>query len=383
DVKQDLAQVPVQHQQMSTPAQSTSPASPVSPNQNSSSAQVHSNVASQTASSSQASARNFASARVRHEKQSNTNSDRSAVDRHASQSQHVATPAAKVETPAENVADNQNPVATPPSANKDKNEARDNSSKDNSVKENAPKAVAEKNTPPAPSAQTPPKDMASNDESVGSHEKNPLRDREEESSSRFPFAVRVYGSLGGSLVNIHANDAMLANHIEGAALLGLDYIIDPRWSVGVEGGNAAISQLISQSSLQSNVGGLPSISRVVVSNAVSNGSQFYARGVIRYTFNPQDRIHFEGSGGVGAAFISSFAPLVSAALYAGYDLNRNFAISAGLAFAGTWASAGTPNAAAQAVASESDPIGYVTVNHSSATLFTPSYGLRIGLKFRP
>ena len=212
-------------------------------------------------------------------------------------------------------------------------------------------------------------------------EQNPFREKDENSGG-FPFAVRFYGSLGGSFVNVHQNDAVVANRTEASALLGLDYIANPYVSAGIEGGNAAISQLITQSAIQSNVGGLPSISRVVVNNAVTSSSQFYARAVVHYTFNPFDMIHFEGTLGAGAAFASKTAPLVSAALFAGYDLSSHVGISAGIAFAGAWTGANAQQAAQQNLDS-ADPIGYVTVNHASATLFTPSYGLRVGLKVKP
>ncbi len=181
---------------------------------------------------------------------------------------------------------------------------------------------------------------------------------------------------------MHQNDATLASRTETAALIGLDYIANSYWSFGVEGGNAAISQLITQSALQSSMNGLPSISREIVNNVVTNGSQFYARAVAHYTFNPYDMIHFEGTIGAGMAFGSSNAPLMSGAIYAGHDFNEHFGLSAGLAFAGAWTAANAQNAAIQAVASGTDPIGYVTTNHASATLFTPSYALRVGLKYR-
>ena len=212
------------------------------------------------------------------------------------------------------------------------------------------------------------------------YEQNPFRDKEEASSSL--FAVRIYGSLGQSFVNIHQNDAAMTNRLEGGALLGVDYIINPYFSIGVEGGNASISQLVTQSAVQSNVAGEPSISRVVVNNVVTNGSQLYGRVVGHYTFNPYDMIHFEGTIGAGLAFASPTAPLVSGALYAGYDVTPKVGISAGIAFAGAWTKANAQNSAVQAIASGTDPIGYVTVNHASATLFTPSYGFRVGMKLK-
>jgi hypothetical protein len=212
-------------------------------------------------------------------------------------------------------------------------------------------------------------------------EQNPFKDRDENYGG-IPIAFRFYGSLGGSFVNVHQNDATIASRTEAAALIGIDYIANPYWSFGVEGGNAAISRLIMQSAVQSNINGLPSISRVVVSNVVTSGTQFYARAVAHYTFNPYDMIHLEGTIGAGAAFASTSAPLVSGALFAGYDLSQKVTISTGIAFAAAWTKANAQNSAAQAVISGTDPIGYVTTNHASATLFTPSYGLRVGLKLR-
>ena len=224
--------------------------------------------------------------------------------------------------------------------------------------------------------------LADNNVHGTSSEQNPFKDKHEMSSG-FPLALRLYGSVGGSLVNVHNNDAILANRFEGAALIGVDYIVDGYWSFGVEGGNAAISRLITQSAVQTGVTGLPSISRVVVNNVVTSGSQFYARAVAHYTFNPYDAIHIEATAGAGIAFASRNAPLISGALFAGHDFSEHFGISAGLAFAGAWTSANSQNASAVTVASGADPIGYVTTNHATGTLFTPSYALRVGLKFKP
>ncbi len=222
--------------------------------------------------------------------------------------------------------------------------------------------------------------LAENNVHGNRYEQNPFRDKDEILKS--VFAVRIYGSLGQTFINVHQNDATMANRIEGGALFGVDYIANPYISVGVEGGNAAISQLVTQSALQSNVGGTPSISRIVVNNAVTSGSKFYARGVFHYTFNPYDMIHFEGTAGVGLAFASTSAPLVSGAFFAGYDLTPKFGISAGIAFSGAWTKANAQSSTVPAVAPGSDPVGFVTINHATATLFTPSYGLRVGLKLK-
>jgi hypothetical protein len=213
-------------------------------------------------------------------------------------------------------------------------------------------------------------------------EQNPFKDKDENTGG-FPFALRLYYGLGQSFINVHQSDPTLANRTETAPLLGIDYIASSYVSIGVEVGSAAISQLLTQSVIQSSAGGLPSISRIVVNNVVTNGSQYYSRGVVRYTFNPYDAFHIEGTAGAGVAFASKMAPLVSAALFVGRDLTDHLGISLGVALAGTWANANAQNVAAQAVTSGTDPIGYVTTSHASATLFTPSYALRFGVKFRP
>jgi len=250
---------------------------------------------------------------------------------------------------------------------------------DNSVKDNGAHDIASITTVSDIRAQG----IALSDNNVhGSrNEQNPFKDREEVSSG-IPFAVRLYGNLGSSFVNVHQNDPTIANRTEGPALLGVDYILDPYVSVGVEFGNAAISQLITQSGIQSSVNGLPSISHVVVSNVVTSGSEYYGRVVGHYTFNPFDLIHIEGTLGVGMSFASSTALLATAALYAGIDLSAQTSFFGGIAFAGARTSANSQNAVVQAVATGNDPIGYVTTNHATGTLFTPSCALRAGFKFK-
>ncbi|MEP7234961.1 MAG: hypothetical protein ABI778_06665 [Ignavibacteriota bacterium] len=326
-------------------------------------------------------------------------------DRIASQMNHASQSTNKIKQPVlhSNVANN-DPVIPEKSLNTPP--AKTPAAKDNQVAD-APSAVAVaksnevKNDKvadvPVSNNATPTKDIASSNSSKenavpnvslaennvngSSKEQNPFKNKHETSAGALAF--RVYGSLGGSLVNVHDNDATLANRFEGGALLGVDYVIDQNIAFGLEGGNAAISQLITQSAVQTGTSGLPSISKVVVNNAVTSGSQFYLRAVGHYTFNPEDAFHLEATGGVGAAFSGKASPLVSGALYLIHDFTDNLAISGGLAFAGAWNSTSASSAVTQAVTTGSDPIGYVTTNHAGGTLFTPSYAVRIGVKFRP
>lgn len=211
-------------------------------------------------------------------------------------------------------------------------------------------------------------------------QQNPFRMREEHSGG-IPFAIRAYGTLGQSFVNVNQNDKSLTNRTEGSFLGGIDYIFNPYFSLGVEGGPASISHLTTQTAVQSDAGGSPSISRVVVNNVISNGSQMYGRLMARYTVNPYDLVRWELSGGVGAAFAATTSPLASVMFAGGFDITENIGMSLGVSFAGAWTKADPQSVQAEPMPS-SDPVGYVTVNHAATTLFTPSYSIRAGLKLK-
>src|SRR5206468_1945846 len=103
-------------------------------------------------------------------------------------------------------------------------------------------------------AQNPPKNIASANDDIGSHEKNPLKNRNE-TQAGLPFALRLYYGFGSAFVNVHQSDATLANRTEQTPLFGIDYIASPYISVGLEAGSAAISELLSGSSVQPDNGG--------------------------------------------------------------------------------------------------------------------------------
>ncbi|MEI8135194.1 MAG: hypothetical protein WCH46_09010 [bacterium] len=252
--------------------------------------------------------------------------------------------------------------------------------KETDVPKETPKVI-ETPKPIAQNAVTP-NSAQTSDANVGSHVQNPLKHREENPSS-FPFAIRLSYGYGSAFVNAHQSDNVLASHMEGTPIGGFDYIISPNLSVGAEIGSAAIAELITTSTVQpgtTSIGNLPSISRVVTTNSVATNSQTFVRAMARWTMNPFDAIRFEGSIGGGASFASQIDPLLSASLFGVYDLSRNIGLIVGASLSGTWASTSpTTNSASVSV---SDPVGYVTVNQASRMLFTPSYALRVGVKFK-
>ena len=285
-----------------------------------------------------------------------------------SNKQSIAPPEKNI-TPDKGIADNKN-NATPANDGKQVNDnpVKDNPIKDVAKKDDAPKAIAE-NKPTA----------NENDANVGSHVINPLRNRDEHPAAT-GLAIRAFEGFGSALVNAHANDATLASKTEFTPSVGVDYSWNPNFSVGVEAGSAAISQLLTQSSVQQGAIDLP-ISRVVTSNSIAASSQIYGRVMLRYTVNPYDDWRFETSFGGGAAFASKAAPLISGAVLIGHDVAGALAIYGGVALSGTWTSANAL-AGVASVSALGDPIGYVTMNHALSTLFTPSASLRIGLKYK-
>jgi len=307
---------------------------------------------------------------VHHAKQPNDNSQ-VAQDNIINENQNI-TPPVKIKTPDKGIADNKNNNGTP---NNNDKKVNDNPVKENSAvkdipkKDDVPKTIAN-NTPSS----------SSDDENVGSHSVNPLRNRDEHPVST-GFAFRAFEGFGASLVNADLNDTRLASKTEFTPTLGLDYSFSPNFAVGLEAGSAAISQLMTQSSVQTEGIDLP-ISRVVTSNSVAANSQWYGRAMFRYTVNPYDDWRMEVSGGGGLAFATGVNPLISGSFLLGHDFFSGFGIYGGVAVSGTWTSTNAQSNV-PAVSATTDPIGYVTVNHAMATLFTPSVSARIGFKFKP
>jgi hypothetical protein len=348
-------------------------------NLNSSSSFATANAAPSTNSLSSKSERTFARHSVNHVK----NNSSAANNETIMPDKQDATPKEKINTPEKSIADDNNGTSNnngiPANDGNQANEKQDNNKQvnDNPAKENTIKDTPKKDDAPKAIADSKPASNA-NEANVGSHTVNPLKSRDEHPANT-GLAIRVFEGFGSALVNAHANDATLASKTEFTPSVGIDNSFDPNFSVGIEAGSAAISQLLTQSSLQPAAGDLP-ISRVVTNNSVTASSQIYGRVMVRYTLNPYDDWRFEVSGGGGAAFASKAAPLISGAVLVGHNLIGSFAVYGGVALSGTWTSANAQNTIPP-ITSTGDPIGYVTVNHASATLFTPSVSARIGFKY--
>jgi len=77
---------------------------------------------------------------------------------------------------------------------------------------------------------------------------NPLKNRDEHTVSS--GALRLSAGLGSALVNAHINDSKLASRQRLRRVVDLILVWVPNWTIGAEIGSAAISQLMTQSSVQ-------------------------------------------------------------------------------------------------------------------------------------
>src|SRR5207253_47788 len=127
-------------------------------------------------------------------------------------------------TPAkqQNIAENPGNITPPANDKKSVNNSVKNNVTDIPKKDEAPKAIEENNSQ---KTDIPPqkKTDAPADANIGNHGQNPLKNRNEtRTSSSIPFAIRVYGAFGQSLVNIHETDAKLGSYTEGSEVFGID-----------------------------------------------------------------------------------------------------------------------------------------------------------------
>lgn len=196
-----------------------------------------------------------------------------------------------------------------------------------------------------------------------------------------PFLLRFEGVLGSTYFRVSEGGSVQNTRIEGRPLLGVDWIVSPHFSFGVEGSSAGIAKVVPTQVYKAS----ENITRSVTSNTIESSNDWFGRAMLRYTFNPYDKFRLEASAGGGVAFDGAATPLVSASAAVTTSVTNWLGFSLGAAFAGTFSEVSTPVTSGVAPTGNSAmPVGYVTENApSSTTLFSPSLTIRAGFRIKP
>lgn len=199
--------------------------------------------------------------------------------------------------------------------------------------------------------------------------------------SNVPFSLRIEGVLGNAYFRVSEGGSIEHTRIEARPLLGVDWIVSPHFSLGVEGSSAGIAKVVPSQVYKAS----DNITRSVTSNTIEASNDWFGRAMLRYTVNPYDKFRVEASAGGGIAFDNAATPLVAASLAVTTSVTNWFGVSFGAVFAGTFSEVSSPGISG-VVPSENSamPVGYITDNTpSSTTLFSPSLSFRFGVRIRP
>ncbi|HEY6171390.1 MAG TPA: hypothetical protein VIX80_03930 [Candidatus Kapabacteria bacterium] len=199
--------------------------------------------------------------------------------------------------------------------------------------------------------------------------------------SNVPFSLRIEGVLGNAYFRVSEGGSVENTRIETRPLLGVDWIVSPHFSLGVEGSSAGIAKVVPTQVYKAT----ENITRSVTSNTIEASNDWFGRAMLRYTFNPYDKFRVEASGGGGIAFDGgATTPLVSASAAVTTSVTNFLGFSFGVAFAGTFSEVSAPVTSGVAPSeSNAMPIGYIMENSpSSTTLFSPSLTIRAGFRIK-
>jgi hypothetical protein len=173
---------------------------------------------------------------------------------------------------------------------------------------------------------------------------------------------------------------------ESSPILGLTYQISEHVAIGFEGGRAVLTQQRTETRRPSPVpqmapaGEWSSLdSRVEYTSSYSDREAIWSLAIVRYTFNPANSIRIEATGGAGAAFVEGPSPMIALGVSGSYDVSRILAITTGVSARGAWLS-GADHIEAPSQARPGEAIGIVNQAQGASTVFSPSIGLRLGLR---
>jgi hypothetical protein len=156
---------------------------------------------------------------------------------------------------------------------------------------------------------------------------------------------------------------------------GIDYIINPNVSIGVEAGVGSFSQASNTANEVQIARGLRSRN---VESSVSIVSAPWTRALVRYTVNPADAVRFEVNGGAGSAFINGPALTAAAGVRASYDVAPGMSGIAQIGYGATWVQQARDNASIMDPSSNAIT-GIVNHEKSNRTLTSGALDIRVGI----
>lgn len=213
----------------------------------------------------------------------------------------------------------------------------------------------------------------------------PLPSRERNVTGHFTFQAQ-YSTSANFRPNVEQQQYEYGSGI-GSPVFGLGYELDPHFAISIEGGKSSLSQqqqtVDKPRGTQGPVNSPISVNeRVTYTTGVNDVNAVWTQAMLRYTFNPNDALRFELSGGAGAAFIDGLSPMVSLGIATTYDLGEVFALTGGITGRGAWLSG--LNAEDPSVATTGGGHATAVVSHrpSTSDLFSSSIAGRIGFRVR-
>jgi hypothetical protein len=195
-------------------------------------------------------------------------------------------------------------------------------------------------------------------------------------STTIPLALRTDYSLGSGMNQVRESDATITTRTAHNLSLGLDYIMSPRFAVGIEAGQTDVARVEETATVTEDeeLG----ITRVIISHDIRTRTEYNARAILRYTLNPYDRTRIEANVGLGAAFGENTSSLVSF----GVTFNPYLTDAISLTVGPTWTGMFTKSTSSAAVTADG-PVAYSINDQAASTLFTPSFMVKAGLRIKP
>jgi hypothetical protein len=195
--------------------------------------------------------------------------------------------------------------------------------------------------------------------------------------TRSPITAQVNFATGATF-NPQVGANYSASALQGMPTISVAYDLNEHVALGIEAGVSRLTKLTSvytRSEINE-----PSLTRGMYSTGLSEFSAKWACAMFRYSFNPMDALSWEASAGAGAAFAETLAPQALLGASGNYALNDKLCAIFGVEYRAAWFHSVND---VQSVTDATHPIGIVHNELGEKTIFSPSAGVRFGLRFRP
>ncbi|HYM20143.1 MAG TPA: hypothetical protein VEW28_03960 [Candidatus Kapabacteria bacterium] len=197
-------------------------------------------------------------------------------------------------------------------------------------------------------------------------------------NSHSRFVLRGSFGIGETFLYVPTGNNSYTSRTESSPMLGLDYLLSPSWSIGIESGSTMMLSLSPQSSAEASTDGT---THIVTHTTTMNSTEWFTLAAVRYCFNPLDKIRYEVSLGGGTVVTHLASPMATLQAGVGYSLSDNLDIQFLAHYSGVWSKTSASSTTNAALVT-SGPVAYKTSDVAAATVFTPALTGRVGLKWR-